>query len=74
MTIQHRVALALSASIFACGLTLAPAAYAADDAAMSKSAMHKHMKKHKGSMKKGDAMKGDAMKGDAMEKTDEAPK
>lgn len=68
MTIQYRIALAISASLLTCGLALAPAAQAMDS--MSKSAMHKHMKKHKGSMMKGDhMMKGDSMEGgDAMSK------
>ncbi len=68
MTPAHRIALAVSALAF--GLAATPAARAAES--MMGSSMHKHMKKHKGSMMKGDAMKkGDAMdKGDAMEKTD----
>ncbi len=53
MTIQNRIAVAVSAAILTVGLGLAPAANAADS---MKGGMHKHMmKKHK-SMMKGDAM------------------
>ncbi len=62
MTSTHRFALILSAGALAFGLAASPAAYAMEP---MKGSMHKHMKKHKGSM-----MKGDAMKGDAMPKTD----
>ena len=61
---------ALSASLVALGLLLAPAAQA-EDTMMKKDSMehmskpmHKNMKKdtmHKDTMMKGDAMKGDAM-------------